>query len=377
MSAFSDLAFQAAMAAYIVALVCYGIELASRRAQVPTALEAVSAGRRSGAPGDTMLLTDPADRPDEVLNDAGARFAAAGPDPAADADVDDDGPTRPLLPWGVRFGRAAVLVTVVGLLANLASVVSRGLAAGRLPLGNMYEFTSGFCCIAVGCWLVVLIKTGARPLGLFVMSPVVILAFLAGTVLWVPAGPVVPSLNSYWKWIHVTTVSASGSVLLVSGAASAMYLLRHRYDRRLSAAGDVTADSLRSKDSLRLEEALRLEQALGLRESVWSKLPSLPVLDKIAYRTAIVAFPVYTFAIIAGALWAEAAWGRYWGWDPKETVAFVSWVFYAGYLHARATSGWRGVRSAWVNVLGFAAIVFNLFFVNMVVTGLHSYAGLG
>jgi len=362
MSAFSDLAFQAAMAAYIVALVCYGIELASHRAQLPTPLEAVSAVRRAGAAGATMVLTDSADRRRAgPLHAPGGGSAPVGGGIAGDGfddDDDDEGDQAgPLVPWGVRFGRAAVLVTVVGLLANLASVVSRGLAAGRLPLGNMYEFTSGFCSIAVCCWLVVLIKTGARPLGLFVMSPVVILAFLAGTVLWVPAGPVVPSLNSYWKWIHVTTVSASGSVLLVSGAASAMYLLRHRFDRRLSASGGATSDVT--------------------PDSVWSKLPSLPVLDKIAYRTAIVAFPVYTFAIIAGALWAEAAWGRYWGWDPKETVAFVSWVFYAGYLHARATSGWRGVRSAWINVVGFAAIVFNLFFVNMVVTGLHSYAGLG
>ncbi len=356
MSGFSDLAFQAAMAAYIVALICYGIELASRHAMVPTALEAVSAQRRSVAArqvpaGNTLVLTDEADGTEN--GPAGDRL-----DQRSDEDPDDD--RGPVLPWGVRFGRAAVVITAIGVLANLASVITRGLAAGRLPLGNMYEFSTAICLISVSCWLVVLAKTGARPLGLFVLSPVVILAFLAGTVLWIPAGPVVPSLNSYWKWIHVTTVSASGSVLLVSGAASVLYLLRHRYDRKLSESAIATG----TVDPL-------------LANSVWAKVPSLAILDKIAYRTAIVAFPVYTFAIIAGALWAEVAWGRYWGWDPKETVAFVSWVFYAGYLHARATSGWRGVRSTWINITGFAAIVFNLFFVNMVISGLHSYAGVG
>ena len=105
-------------------------------------------------------------------------------------------------------------------------------------------------------------------------------------------------------------------------------------------------------------------------------MPSPDTLDRIAYRTAIVAFPVYTFAVLAGAMWAEAAWGRYWGWDPKETTAFITWIIYAGYLHARATAGWRGRRAAWIPLLGLAAILFNLFFVNMVVSGLHSYAGL-
>jgi cytochrome c-type biogenesis protein CcsB len=109
---------------------------------------------------------------------------------------------------------------------------------------------------------------------------------------------------------------------------------------------------------------------------MFGRLPSSATLDRIAYRNAIVAFPVYTFAVIAGAMWAEVAWGRYWGWDPKETCAFITWVIYASYLHARSTAGWRGRRAAWISVVGFVSILFNLFFVNMVVSGLHSYAGL-
>jgi cytochrome c-type biogenesis protein CcsB len=262
------------------------------------------------------------------------------------------------------------VVTVVGLAANVLSVVARGLAAGRLPLGNMYEFTSFFCAVAVTCWLIVLARTGARTMGMFVMLPVVILALVAGSVLYVPAAPVVPALNSYWKWIHVTTIALSSSVLMVSGAASVLYLLRGRYDRRVAAQlVDPAGSSTSAGDSA-------AQPSTGSSGSVLGRLPSLATLDRIAYRTAIVAFPVYTFAVIAGAMWAEVAWGRYWGWDPKETCAFVTWVIYASYLHARSTAGWRGRRAAWISVVGFASVLFNLFFVNMVVSGLHSYAGL-
>ncbi len=360
----SDLAFECAMAGYLAALVCYGIAFAAGRGTQPTAAEAASVELRAATrAGGTATIT---------------RTGIGVVEKPAKAS------------WGVRYGRAAVVVTVVALVANVVSIVARGFAAGRLPLANMYEFTSMICAAATLCWLVVLARTGARGLGLFVALPVGILAFVAGTVLYTPAGPVVPALNSYWKWIHVTTISLSASVLLVSGAASLMYVLRHRYERKLAAATTASAPdagsqagggagALRRRLLPRYRRGGRNQAASPRRRndrSMLAKLPSLATLDRIAYRTAIVAFPVYTFAIIAGAMWAEVAWGRYWGWDPKETVAFVSWVFYAGYLHARATAGWRGVRAAWISVLGFATIVFNLFFVNMVVSGLHSYAGL-
>ncbi len=340
----SDLAFEAALAAYIVALVCYAIELASRRAVNPAEAVAASNGR---AGISTLVRTGGSD-------DARTIGRVAPP---------------PLAPWGVRFGRAAVVVTVVGAAANVLSIVSRGLAVSRLPLGNMYEFVSMICAVTTITWLIVLARTGARTLGTFVMTPVVILAVVAGTKLYVPAAPVVPALNSYWKWIHVTSVSISSSILLVSGAASVGYLVRGRLERsgRLAPKNpddpDVAVGAGESPTPTR-------------SRSLLSVLPSMVMLDRIAYRTAIVGFPLFTFAVIAGAMWAEVAWGRYWGWDPKETCAFVTWVFYAAYLHARSTAGWRGRRAAWICVLGFAAMIFNLFFINMVVSGLHSYAGL-
>ena len=173
------------------------------------------------------------------------------------------------------------------------------------------------------------------------LLPVVVLLFLAGTVLYAQAAPVVPALRSYWLVVHVTTVTISSGLLLVPGVASLLFLLRR------SGRGGALAE----------------------------RLPSAAALDRLAYRTTIVAFPLYTFGVIAGAIWAEAAWGRFWGWDPKETVAFIAWVVYAAYLHARATAGWRGGRAAWINVAGLAVVLFNLFFINMVVAGLHSYAG--
>jgi cytochrome c-type biogenesis protein CcsB len=240
-----------------------------------------------------------------------------------------------------RFARMAVSLTVLGAVLHSASIVTRGVAAERWPLGNMYEFTSAICLAAVVGWLVMLRRSPvARAIGPFVLLPVVVLLFLAGTVLYAQAAPVVPALQSYWLVIHVTTITVSSGLLLVPGVASVLFLVRD--------AGHLT-----------------------------DRLPSSDVLDRLAYRTTIIAFPLFTFAVIAGAIWAEAAWGRFWGWDPKETVAFVSWVVYAAYLHARATAGWRATRAAWINVVGFATVLFNLFFINMVVAGLHSYAGLG
>ena len=125
---------------------------------------------------------------------------------------------------------------------------------------------------------------------------------------------------------------------------------------------------------------IRVWQPQG-QETGWSSglsrpLPHADTLDRLAYRTAVIAFPIYSVGILLGAVWAEGAWGRFWGWDPKETASFVSWVLYAGYLHARATSGWGPKKAAWINLAGFAVLIFNLFFINIVVSGLHSYAGL-
>ncbi len=359
----SYLGFQAAMAGYIAALVCFGIEFASARGAAPTAAEAVSMTIRAASKGRTAVL-------DRDAGPSGDRIGQIVKPPK---------PARKSM--AALFGRAGLIVTTIGFVAQVFSIVTRGIAAGRAPWGNMYEFTSLFCAAAVAGFLFVLYKTRGRSIGFFVMIPVAILMFVGGTKLYTQVETLVPALHSYWLLIHVLAVSLSSGVLMVSGVASVMYLLRARYERKLVAEkawvdqagsdGDLYGDRAQPAGS-----AGFVPQSTVADRSRLASLPSLATLDRVAYRTAIVAFPVFTFAVIAGAMWAEVAWGRYWGWDPKETCAFVTWVFYAAYLHARATAGWRGSRAAWISVLGFVSVLFNLFFINIVVSGLHSYAGL-
>ena len=258
-------------------------------------------------------------------------------------------------PQGERFGRVAVSATALGLAVQLTSLTLRGIATHRVPWGNMYEFASVVGAAAVIAYLAVLVRLPqVRYLGMFLLFPVVVLLFLAGTVLYAPAAPLVPALRSYWIAIHVTTISIGTGIFLVSFVATVLYLVRRRWEVSVEAGRTPT----------------RFPITLG------SRLPTTDVLDRMAYRTVAFGFPVYTFGIIAGAIWAEAAWGRYWGWDPKETWAFITWVVYAAYLHARATAGWRGTAAARVNMIAFATMIFNFFIINMVVSGLHSYAGL-
>jgi cytochrome c-type biogenesis protein CcsB len=315
---YSDRLFMAAVGVYVLAMVLHAAEYATLRA--------------ARAPKDAAV----------AAVGVGAPISPGSDDSAArrEALPADDRPTRSRAD---RFGGAAVNLAVLAAVLQLGSIVCRGLATDRWPLGNMYEFTSAVCLAAVVTWLVVLRRVPAlRTVALFVLLPVVVLLFLAGTVLYARAAPVVPALRSYWLVVHVTTITVSSGLLLVPGVASLLFL-----------AG-------RS----------------GRGGTLVERLPSAAALDALAYRTTIIAFPLYTFGVIAGAIWAEAAWGRFWGWDPKETVAFVAWVVYAAYLHARATAGWRSGRAAWINVAGLAVVLFNLFFINMVVAGLHSYAGV-
>ena len=185
------------------------------------------------------------------------------------------------------------------------------------------------------------------------MLPVILVMFLAGTVLYAKAQPLVPALQSYWLAIHVSAAAIAEGILMTSAVITVLFL-----------SGSVTTSGSQR------ELPVRFPISLG------GRLPEPATLDKAAYRTVAFAFPIYTFGIIAGAIWAEAAWGRYWGWDPKETWAFIAWVIYAAYLHARATAGWKGRSAAWINLLGFGAMTFNFFVVNIVISGLHSYAGL-
>jgi cytochrome c-type biogenesis protein CcsB len=321
---FGDLLFGSALAVYILAMILHAVEHALLR-RAPEQEAVVAVPTAVGAGGAATV--------DGPESPAGLGPADPGPAPRSRAE---------------RFGRMGVSLTVLGFGLHLAMLVVRGFAAQRAPWGNMYEFTAAISLVAVGAWLVVLHRRPeVRRLGMFVLLPVIVLMFMAGTVLYAQAAPVVPALRSYWLAVHVSAAVIASGILLLAGVASSLYLARSAHEDAPDRLG-------------------------------WAaRLPAADVLDRVAYRATALAFPIWTFAVITGAIWAEAAWGRYWGWDPKETTAFIAWVVYAGYLHARSTAGWRGRKAAVVNVVGFAVMVFNLFFVNLVVTGLHSYAGVG
>jgi cytochrome c-type biogenesis protein CcsB len=246
--------------------------------------------------------------------------------------------------------RVAVALTGLGWTVHAAEVLTRGLAAGRVPWGNMYEFSSAVCLVAVGVFLVLLARGHAAQIGLYVLLPVVCYLGLAGTVLYTAAAPLQPVLNSYWLKIHVLAALTATGTFMVGGVVTAMLVLRRRLDKR---TGDGPPPSR------------------GIARS----LPAAATLDRLEHRIIMFAFPIWTFAVVAGAIWAESAWGRYWGWDPKETWSFITWVIYAGYLHARATTSLRRFTTP-IALTGFAALVVNYYVVNLIINGLHSYAGV-
>jgi cytochrome c-type biogenesis protein CcsB len=282
-----------------------------------------------------------------------------------------------------QIGMAAVAVTVAGWCAHVAAVLTRGFAVHRVPWGNMYEFSVMVTLVAVSVYLLLLAKQHVRYLGAFVMAPVVLYLGLAGTVLYAAPGPLVPALNSYWIKIHVVAAILATGSFLVSGVVTILYLLKERWERGLPPLRVALRQRLRSplhptRVSLGPGTAAVAEMELNAvtRGGLMSSLPAASSLDRLAYRIITFAFPVWTFAIIAGAIWAEQAWSRPWGWDPKETWSFITWLGYAAYLHARATAGWRGRRAAMLSLVAFGCLLVDYYVVNTVITGLHSYAGI-
>jgi cytochrome c-type biogenesis protein CcsB len=292
------------------------------------------------------FATAPAAVPAAQLVGVGAREVDASVAP----------PTAPIRPSRTeteraeRFGRIGISLTTLGFGLHFAGVLCRGLAVQRVPWGNMYEFSTAAALAAVGVFLVLTRLYDVRWLGVFVIAPVLLTMGLAVTVLYTDAEQLQPALQSYWLVIHVVAAVTSAGVFTVGAAVSVLYLIVDRAERRAVVGRAVSG---------RLAE----------------RLPSAAALDRLAYRIHAFVFPLWTFAVIAGAIWAESAWGRYWGWDPKETWAFITWVVYAAYLHARATAGWKGRRAAAIALTGFGCFLFNYFVINLVVTGLHSYAG--
>ncbi len=245
-----------------------------------------------------------------------------------------------------KVARIATSLMILGFLLLLAGVIVRGLSAHRVPWGNMYEFSITGALAFTGAYLAALKKFDLRWLGLPISIAVLLVLGTAITLLYRPSAPLVPALKSTWLVVHVSAAIMSGGVFLLANTIAATYLILDRMESR------------------------------GGRNAWAKRLPSLESLDQLTYRLVAFVFPLWTFAVIAGAIWAESAWGRYWGWDPKETWAFITWVAYAAYLHARVTAGWKGKKAAWLCLFAGSTFLFNYVYINVWGTGRHTYSGL-
>ncbi len=250
-----------------------------------------------------------------------------------------------------RFVRIAFSLTVLAWLLHLGATVLRGIGAERVPWANMYEFALTATLSAVFIFLLVQFFVDIRFLGTLVTGVAILFLGVTKINYYVPIVPLPPALDSYWLVIHIIVAVLAVGFFTISFGLSVMQLMQSRREARLAAGADTKLRFL-------------------------GGIPGADRLEDLGYRVAIIGFVFWTFTLIAGSIWAEHAWGRYWGWDTKEVWTFVIWVLYAGYIHARATRGWRGTRSAWLAIIAYAAVVFNFSIVNVFFKGLHAYSGL-
>ncbi|MCP3425037.1 c-type cytochrome biogenesis protein CcsB [Rothia sp. AR01] len=363
----SELSMLLAAVTYLVAFIAFTWDIASHS---KAARRADAAGRRAeSAKRPAMAGAGPAAERGSAagFDDAGSGTLSGTEDDAAQ----DSWPVDSSMPGdldrvsgrrtaddsmvysGARRPAAnvAVAVMVIGVLIHLAGVLTRGLAASRVPWGNMYEFcTTGALVVSV-VFLIALIFRDLRFVGTLVSGLAVVMMVAATIGFPTPVGHLQPALQSYWLVIHVSVAVMASGVFTITFALAVLQLMQTRRERRLAEGG---ADRM---------PFMRL-------------VPSARALENFAFRLNTVGFVMWTFTLAMGAIWAEQAWGRYWGWDTKEVWTFVIWVVYAAYLHARATRGWTGPRSAWLSIIGYLCIIFNFTVVNVFFSGLHSYSGL-
>ncbi|GAA0433742.1 c-type cytochrome biogenesis protein CcsB [Streptomyces luteireticuli] len=373
----SNVLIYSAMAVYTLAFLAHITEwvFGSRSAVGRTAAAITSeAGRAASAVtvqvkkagGGTAVL----ERPKVVTRSA----------PGSRADVPDGPGAAGTSEKGDLYGRIAISLTVLSFALHAGGVLTRALSVERAPWGNMYEFSTTFGMCAVGVYLGLLAaKKNVRWLGLPVVLTILLDLGLAVSVLYTESAQLVPALHSYWLWIHVSCAILSGAALYVGAVSTFFYRLRDGYEVRLAAGK--TGPGVLEKKFRGLSADAPLSMRMGVRihmayDNALTRLPASATLDKFGYRINATVFPLWTFTIIAGAIWAEAAWGRYWGWDPKEVWSFITWVAYASYLHARATAGWKGRKAAYLALAAFACYIFNYYGVNFLFGGKHSYSGV-
>jgi cytochrome c-type biogenesis protein CcsB len=326
-----------AVAAFIVAWLAYCAETAyrarSRRTAAPDEREVVAVGatqRRNGASAAASPVGTARSWQDR-------RATGGNGQPDAGDGVD---PVRQMA--GIGFS-----VSVLATLLLAAGVVMRAIGVSRAPWGNMYEFSITASLVASVVFLAVARSRVGRALAVWIVLLIFLALGLAVTVLYLPPGPLVPALRSYWLVIHVGAAVLAFGLFTVAAVVSALQIMSERAETK------------------------------GVGGGLAAALPASSTLDRLGYRLIAVGFPVWTFGpLIMGAIWAEASWGRYWGWDPKEVWALITWLAYAAFLHARATAGWRGSKASAVSLVAYGTVLFSYFGVNILFNGLHSYGGL-
>lgn len=302
-----------AMAIYTLAFVMFAIDIAKRSARKSAIISAASLHQQSDARGAVAILQQ--------------------------MTTDSQTPRY-------RFERIAFSLVILGWLFHAAGVVLRGFAQGFVPWANMYEFSLISSAIIVGAFIVIQRWQNLKFLGVYITGFTLVTLGVGTVNYYVPVKPLPPVLDSYWLIIHVFVASLGTAFFAIGAGLAIVQLLQARRE-----AG---------KRSLLLLKTL----------------PDVVKLENLTYLTTVIGFVFWTFTLIAGSIWAERSWGRFWGWDTKEVWTFIVWIIYAGYIHARATRGWRGTRSAWLAIIGFLAVLFNYTVVNVFIPGLHSYSGL-
>ena len=315
LAAYSVVAVYSAIVVYVLAFIAFALDLSQRSAIAQRSSAQTVATNSAGSGGTT------------VLEKTTTKTSVVGK--------------------ASRYQRTAYALVIVGWVVHLTALVLRGLAAGRVPWANLYEFAMTGTAIMIGVFIFIQLWRDVKFLGAYITGVVVLLLGLASVNFYVAVTPLPPALQSAWLVIHVFVATLGTGFFAVGGGLSIAQLLQAR------------------------------REAGGLKRVPFlATFPSSETLENIAYRVIVVGFAFWTFTLMAGAIWAERAWGRYWGWDTKEVWTFIIWVTFAGYIHARATRGWRGSRSAWLAIIGFTAVMFNFTVVNLFFKGLHAYTGL-
>jgi len=323
LSLYANLGVYSAMVVFTIAMIAFAIDLAGAAPPVSS---------KAGQPRKEPALVG--------AGDAVSSPVSPVPDDASD------------VPRRRKAAGIAMMLTRLGGLLLIAAAAMRGLSVQRPPLGNMFEFALVGCMFVVVVFVSISLRRDIRWLGLFVIGPVLLTLGLAITVFYTDASELLPSLKSVWLVIHVTVATFSVALFTIAFSVTILHLVKTWL------------------------EAQEPEAMSRIRTSVNTALPRARSLDRTAYGIHAVAFPLWTFTLIAGAIWAEQAWGHYWNWDPKEVWTFVIWVVYAAYLHARATTGWSARSANYLALAGYGCILVNYMVVNVFFVGQHSYSGM-